>query len=483
VIKRRSPATCSIAVILIAAGISLLLSTQALRAEVETQEIDWREEYAYTLGTQAYVFGYPWVYLAQIRYAWVTQPRNPDTTPYAPLNFFWHIKELADATYRDGGSPNQDTLYSIAWVDLRQGPVILSHPDLGDRFFTFEIADMSSDNFAVVGQNTTGSQAGSFAIIPPDWKGTLPTGVRELPPSTTPMVLIFGRTLVDGKADVPVAHEFMAQYKLTPLGLLGKTDAKVPEDRDVFEPYDAKADPLADWKTMNEFMTENPPEPRHAGLMKQFATIGVGPGQNLDLLDEPTRRGLARAAIEGRRILVASVDNPKFKTINGWKYPPPYMGRAGAVDDFLTRGGKQCMWGIISQDPPEATYLSTGSDEEGRRLTGADRYVVRFPPGGLPEVKAFWSLTLYDETHNFVDNPLDRYALGDRSAQLKMDPDGGLTIYIQADSPGGGRDGNWLPAPKGKPFSLTLRTYLPGKSIVDQTWAPPPVARVMGQSR
>ncbi len=101
------------------ACITLLFCAQALPAEDETLKTDWREEYAYTLGTQAYIFGYPWVYLAQIRYAWVTQPRNPDTTPYAPLNYFWHIKELADATYRDGGSPNQDTLYSIAWVDLR----------------------------------------------------------------------------------------------------------------------------------------------------------------------------------------------------------------------------------------------------------------------------------------------------------------------------------------------------------------------------
>ena len=169
------------------------------------------------------------------------------------------------------------------------------------------------------------------------------------------------------------------------------------------------------------------------------------------------------------------VDNPKFKTINGWKYPPPYMGRAGKVDDFLTRAGKQCMWGIISQDPPEATYLSTGSDKEGQKLTSANRYSIHFPPGGLPEVKSFWSLTLYDETNNFVDNPLNRYALGDRSTQMKKDADGGLTIYIQAESPGSDKEGNWLPAPKGKPFSLTLRTYIPGKAIVDQTWAPPPV--------
>jgi hypothetical protein len=436
---------------------------------------DWREEYAYTLGTQAYIFGYPWVYLAQIRYGWVTQPRNPDTIPYAALNHFAHIKELADASYRDGGSPNQDTIYSAAWVDLRKGPVILSHPDMGKRFFTFELGDMSSDNFAVVGQNVTGSNAGSFAIIDPSWKGTLPADVKALPPSTTPMLLILGRTLVDGKADVPAAQKLMHQYRLTPLAMWGKADAEVPEDRNVFKPYDAKTDPLADFKTMNQNMAENPPEPRHAVLMKQFAELGVGPGLNVDQLDESTKRGLARAAVEGRRILAASVDNPKYKTVNGWKYPPPYMGRAGAIDDFLTRGGKQCMWGIISQDPPQATYLSTSSDSDGQPLSGGKQYTMHFQPGGLPEVKAFWSLTLYDETNNFVDNPLNRYSLGDRSEQMKKDADGGLTIYIQSDSPGADKEGNWLPAEKDKPFSLTLRTYVPGKAIVDQTWPPPAV--------
>ena len=91
------------------------------------------------------------------------------------LNHFAHIKDLADASYRDGGSPNQDTIYSMAWVDLRKGPVILSHPDMGERFFTFELGDMSSDNFDVVGQHTTGSKAGNFAIVGPGWKGTLPS--------------------------------------------------------------------------------------------------------------------------------------------------------------------------------------------------------------------------------------------------------------------------------------------------------------------
>jgi hypothetical protein len=122
------------------------------------------------------------VYLPQIGWLWVTQPRDPKWVPYAPLNQFWNAAQLATAEYRDGGSPNNDTMYSIAWVDVRKEPVILSHPDLGERYFTFEIADMSSDNFAYVGTRTTGPKANSFAIVGPGWKGELPNGVEPLPP-------------------------------------------------------------------------------------------------------------------------------------------------------------------------------------------------------------------------------------------------------------------------------------------------------------
>jgi hypothetical protein len=164
---------------------------------------DWRETYAYTLGLQAYIFGFPYVYLPTLRWSWVTQPKPAGgTTPYAPLNHFHHVRTLADADYRDGGSPNNDTLYSIAWVDVATEPVIISHPDMGKRYFTFEIASLDSDNFAYVGTRTTGGKADRFAIVGPKWQGRLPRGVAALPRSRTNSVLIIGRTLVDGPADV-----------------------------------------------------------------------------------------------------------------------------------------------------------------------------------------------------------------------------------------------------------------------------------------
>lgn len=439
---------------------------------------DWREQYAYTLGVQAFTFGFPWVFLPEIRWQWVTQPRNPRWVPYAPLNQFWHARELANAAYRDGGGPNSDTMYSTAWLNLSREPLILSVPDVGDRYYTFEMASMDSDNFAYVGKRTTGTKAGHFAIIGPDWKGKLPTGVKQLPRSRTPTVLVLGRTLVYGPDDVANVHKLQDQYKLTPLSLWGKKDATLPASRDVWKPFDSESDPLAAWKTMNRAMTENPPHENHRSMVKNFAHIGVGPNQDVERMDDATKRGLTRAAQDGMKLLREVIVAGVGKKVNGWTYPPATMGRAGLHDDFLTRASIQCLAGIIANDPAEAVYLNTALDAEGKRLAGTNRYVIRFAPGGLPKVGAFWSVTMYGMDNNLVDNPLNRYKLGTYpKGELKLDPDGGITLYVQSESPGKDKEPNWLPAPKDE-FYLILRTYMPATEIVNQEWAPPAVARV-----
>lgn len=465
---------------LILALLSMLaLTSAALPQSTEPPAKEWRVTYAYTLGVQAYVYGFPWVYLPTIRWLWVTQPVDPKTSPYAPVNVFWHARNLVDASYRDGGSPNNDTLYSPAWLDVTDEPIILSVPDMGDRYYAFEIAGMDSDNFAYVGKRTTGSKAGNYAITGPGWKGTLPEGVIALEPSRTPWVLVFGRTLVDGPEDLSNVNKLQDQYRLTPLSLWGKPDAKVPERRDVWMPFDATTDPLAEWKTMNRAMTENPPEARHAQLMKLFATIGVGPGQDIDKLDESTKRGLARAAKDGRKLLESVIASGDLGgRINNWNFPAIGIGRAGTIDDFLLRASLQALSGIIANDAEEAVYANTTVDSKGQPLDGSKRYMIRFAADQLPKVKAFWSLTMYGPDFNLVDNPISRYSIGDRTPNLKRDADGGLTIYIQASSPGKNKESNWLPSTKSGPMFLILRSYMPEKEIVERTWQIPGIIKV-----
>jgi hypothetical protein len=460
----------------------MLAAVPAAPAQEADQTKDWREDYAYTLGVQAFTFGLPYVYLPTLRWDWVTQPKPPgSSSPYAPLNHFYNGRTLVNASWRGGGAPNQDTLYSMAWADVSKEPLILTHPDMGDRYFVFEMASMDSDNFAYVGTRTTGSKAGSFAIVGPDWKGTLPDGVTALPPSRTPTVLIFGRTLVDGEADVPAVNALQDQYTLTPLSFWGKKDAVLPASRDVWKPYDTATDPLAEWKTMSRAMTENPPEERLSKLVELFGKVGVGPGkeQDIDKLDESTKRGLARAAVDGRKMLNEVIRSGDMgKKINHWSIPPKDFGTAGLQDDFLLRGSLQCLGGIIANDPEEAVYFNTGFDGAGQPLDGTKKYVIRFTPDQLPDVKGFWSMTLYDPTYNFTPNSINRYSIGDRSKKVKKREDGSLTIYVQSTSPGAGKESNWLPSTQSGLFFLLMRTYIPGPAILAQTWAPPGIEEV-----
>jgi len=439
---------------------------------------DWREQYAYTLGMQAYIYAFPYVYMSEVRWGQVAVKIDPALNlPHAAVNHFWHSQVMGGPESQAGGSPNNDTLYSIAWLDLLKEPLILSVPDVGNRYYTIEIAGFDSDNFAYVGMRTTGTKAGNYAIVGPSWKGELPTGVQKLTPSRTPSAFILGRTLLRGPDDLSAIRAVMAQYQLTPFSLWGKLGATAPESYDVLKPFDRKTDRLADWKTMNATMAENPPPSRHGLLLNQFAQIGIGPGLDVDRLDEATKRGLARAAIDGRNLLDAAIrQGARQKNVNGWNYPPPDMGRAGDEDDFLLRAALQSMWGIVANDPAEAIYLNTSTEPNGQQLTGANRYVIHFPAGGLPEVKAFWSITLYDARHNLVANPIKRYALGDRD-KLKFNADGSLDIYIQNESPNADKQPNWLPAPNGE-FNLVLRSYLPSAAIQEQRWTPPPVQKL-----
>ncbi|WP_162907131.1 DUF1254 domain-containing protein [Allorhizocola rhizosphaerae] len=443
--------------------------------QADKETFDWERTYAYSVGMQAYVFGFPWVYFSELRHQWVVVEHDPETTPYAPLNYFWHARNLINADYTDGGSPNNDTLYSIAWVDLRQGPVVLSVPAVVNRYFTMEIAGMDSDNFAYVGTRTTGEVAGNYAIIGPDWHGTLPDGVAPLPQAHTPFALIVGRTLIDGKLDLDAVRALQDQYLLRPLSLWG-TSAEVPIDRDVPKPFSRNDDPLADWKTMNRAMSESPPGHRLDPLLAQFAEVHVGPWQDVELASEATKAGLAQAASDAR-LMLDHASGALGTTINGWTFPPLTIGRAGAHDDFLVRASPQCMGGIVYNDLEEAVYPYAYRDAEGEPLSGAYRYTLEFSEADLPPVKdgGFWSVTLY-ANYNLVHNPINRYSIGNRTAGLNW-VDGGLTIYIQHDRPTDPVQlRNWLPAPVGT-FDLKMRCYLPAPEIFNQVWKPPGLTR------
>lgn len=439
---------------------------------------NWKNEFTYTLGVQAFIYGFPYVYLPQIRYKWTNIKSDSPHAPHIAVNSFWRASKMITSDYKDGGSPNNDTFYAIGILDLSKGPVILEHPDMGDRYFTFELADMSSDNFDYIGKRATGSKAGKFLICYKDWNGTVPKGIRKVSPSPTPWVIIFGRTLVDGTTDANTAYEISTHYKLTPLDFYLRNEPFTAENHAVWQPEDPKKDFLAPWKTMLKAMSENPPPEKDNLLLKWFSLIGIEPGADLDSLAEDIKAELIRAERTGMEILRnAALSGYGNTRRNCWNSPSKHLGRAGANNDFLLRAAVQCLGGIVANDAEESVYYNTRKDSQENDFTGINNYELYFPTGQLPKVNAFWSLTMYGLDFCLVDNPADRYSLGDRSPELKYDSDGGLTIYIQKNSPGKNKESNWLPS-SSEEFYIVLRCYLPDPEIYEQRWFPPAVKKV-----
>lgn len=485
-----------IATVFCVLAIVSILAEPISAQQKEAKPDDWREDYAYHLGVQAYIFSYPWVFLPNIRYAWVKgNESNKEFATYCAINRFWKSRNILTPKWRDGGSPQNDVLYNISILDLGKEPIVLTVPDVGDRYYTFEIASGTSDNVGYVGTRTTGNKAGHYVIIGPDWKGKLPKGLKSIAPSAgyktlgdtgnpyvvspTNTIYILGRTSLKGEPDLEAVHKIQDQYALTPLSLWGKRDAKLPPpSHDTWKPLDRKTDPLADWKNVNREMAANPPRKHYATMLEQFKTIGIGPGLDVEKMDEATKRGLARAAKDGHALVLsigaAGGTGPVY---NGFAYPPKTMGSAGYFEDLVTRAAIQVQKGIVSNDSAEATYLLGTNDSEGELLNGANKYTMHFPPGALPDVKAFWSISMYDMTNNLVENKANRWAISSNLGNYELAKDGSLTLYLQHESPGKDKEVNWLPTPKGKWWTV-FRLYYPGKEIVAQTWQPPGYVKV-----
>ncbi|MBW2368249.1 MAG: DUF1254 domain-containing protein [Deltaproteobacteria bacterium] len=439
----------------------------------------WREQYAYALGKGVFPYVFPYFYSAQLRWMWTNTPRDPKNIPYAPINHFWHADHLADHKYRDGGTPNNDVIYSVAWVNVGKEPIILSHPDMGVRYFSFHFTKFSSDILDVVSNRATGGAAGHFALVHKDFNGRLPEGVTVLETAQTPWFLLLVRTMVNGSEDLPYVQALQKQYRLTPLSYWDKPEATLPVSRETWRPYRAKEDPLAHWKTINRAMTENIPPEYERALLNLLATVNIGPGQDVDALDEDSKQGLARAAREGMKMMVmARASLPGGDIINGWRRNPAVAGRMGEAGIYLTRGVVQSFKGISASVREEARYFATYKDCEGNALRGDKAsYQLTFKAGEEPPVDAFWSLTMYGIDANLVANPINRYSIGDRTPGFKRNDDGSLTIYIQHESPGKDKESNWLPAPNDR-FTMTFRAYGPRAEINNGQWVMPELETV-----
>jgi hypothetical protein len=470
-------------------GVQILTAQAAGEAAVSAAKpaaaVDWQEEFAYITGMQAFIYGFPAMMYASLRYQWVESRQGPVSMG---VNEYFQLRTLSDPKLQYGGSPNRETPYSLAFIDVTSEPVVLSVPENPEqRYYTLQLLDFYSDTVGYIGVRATGNVAGDYLLAGPGWKGEVPKGMKGVYRSWTPWVMVAGRTYTDGtEADLVKMRKFQDGYLITPLSQLGKAASGLPARRDVLDVW-PKTAPLGAFKTMNAAMKENPPPARDEALMKQFALVGLGPlaKGDIDALDPAIKRGLQRAIVDGNALLgrVAKAGGSivgATKVRNGWFYGAKNWGRMAEDADFLGRAGTQAFSGITEHLIEESVKLRTFVDGDGQSLNGDNRYVVRFSKEEIPVAKSFWSVTMYDENFNLVQNDADRYSFGDKVPGLKYGKDGSLEIYIQADKPEGDKAANWLPAPKGKDFNLFLRTYFPGPTLLDQSYVAPPVRKVKG---
>ncbi len=355
---------------------------------------------------------------------------------------------LADASNREVTTPNNDTLYGSAWLDLRDGPVFFTIPPLA-RYHSAALMSITSDVVAVLGTRSVGSAGGRYAIVGPNFSGDLPKGVEMVrSPSNDAWLLV--RVVVNGPDDLAAAADGLTRYTLSAIGGETPLDLAVP----------AVPDGRAFITTVNAAIERSGDE-RLKARARGFAEQGIGtPWEQLSPEQQSLWNDSLPALIHELRDGLAM-----GQPVNGWSYPPLNMAFYGEDDDLRST---VALGGLAALPRVEAVYLTARSDGEGKPLTGDKSWRLKIPPG-LP-VGAFWSLTMYQQEADgrlfFVPNALDRFAVGDRSRHLRPERDGSIELFIQNARPSGERVVNWLPAPKGK-FVLVYRAYLPGAGLLD----------------
>jgi hypothetical protein len=429
------------------------------------------------IGVEAYIYAYPLVMMEITRR--VSTNVEAVKGIHAPMNQFAHIRAYPDHNFREVVRPNADTLYSILWFDVSKEPQILSIAGTGGRYFMLPILDMWTDVIASPGSRTSGTDAANYAIVGPNWQGELPKDV-ELIRSTTNMGWIIGRTQTNGAADYANVHKIQNGYEVTPLSQWGKS-TKVREKIPVNSSWDMKTPPPVQVANMSaetyfelfaDLLKNNPPHELDWNIVKLLEQINIVPGEEFSFSALPAdkQKALQQAMVDAQKLIL------KKKTgdfIDGWGVARELMGNYGT--SYLQRA-YIALIGIGANVPEDAVYPMTAVDSEGKPYKGSHSYVMHFSKEQLPPVRGFWSLSMYDHEMYFVDNPIGRYAIGDRD-KLRFNDDGSLDLYIQHKSPGKDKESNWLPAPSGD-FDLVLRAYWPMLGVLTGDWNPPPVKRV-----
>ena len=441
------------------------------------------QAWADALAIQAVVYLYPLYEMARMRAATATRRdgtgRFVDADPATSkrwVNGFIHARKLLGAGGSKVVTPNHDTLYTNAWLDLSNGPVVIEVPDTADRYYVLGFLDFWTNPFAHVGRRLTGTGAGRFLVTGPRWQGELPSGMRRVA-APTDHVWIIGRIMVEGPEDLPAVHALQDGFRMAPLRAWQQGHTHAPDVIDTGLDPKAPRDAARFVEVVGRALRENPPPPAEHALLADAARLGLDGGLAPGIPRLPAELALRaiERALSAVDALLDHADGADDVAARGGWSAPTRIGESFGHDWHLRALIARRYIGALAS--AEAIYPMARADHRGRPLSGEHRYTIRFAAGDAPPCDCFWSLTMYDERDcMLVPNAIDRYRIGDRSRGLRRDADGGLTLHLQHASPGGEAEANWLPAPEGR-FYLCLRAYQPRAELLDGRWRPPDIVR------
>jgi hypothetical protein len=370
---------------------------------------------------------------------------------------------------------NGDTLYSYAWLDLRAEPVVLTVPPFEpQRYVSLMLSDLYTYIFGYVTPRTNGNEGGAVLVAGPDWSGNTPRGIKQVLRAPTQLALAFYRTQLLNPEDAEAAWQIQDGFQVQPLSCYLHTPAPAPAPPLQWcEPLDVRKEPgsLHFFTVLNWMLQYMPVLEDEIALRQRFEAIGVQPADTFAAPDAATRSALGQGMQAGLQEMVAFL-----RTV---KSSGELFGSREQLGQHYINRAVGAMVGILGNSAEEYLGIGYHGDAHGQPFDGSHAYRIKFGPGDLPPVKAFWSITLYDAAMRLYANPLNRYVINSPVLdQLAKDADGGFTLYVQHLSPGREKEANWLPAPQGK-FNLTFRAYQPGPAILDFTYRAPPVVKVV----
>jgi hypothetical protein len=435
--------------------------------------LDVAADAARAIAKEAYVYGFPLVDNYRVIHAYAVEQGGPDyKAPFNQLHNTARVYTPADTVIQ---TPNSDTPYSFAALDLRAEPMVLTLPPIEpNRYYSVQLVDLYTHNFAYLGTRATGNGGGDVLVAGPGWSGEKPQGVAKVVQAETELVLALYRTQLFDAADLPKVHEVQRGYRVRPLSAYaGKAPPPAPPPLQLVKPLTPAEErsSLGFFEVLRAVLALCPTHPSEVDLRARFEKIGVAPATPFvpDALSPELQAALRAGMVDGQK----EIDAARAQATSAADL---FGTREELKNDYLVRA-EAAQSGIYGNTKEEAFYIPYQTSSDGKPLDASKHdYAIRFEPGKLPPANAFWSLTLYDlPAQLLVDNAIDRYLINSPMLPgLKRDPDGGLTLLIQHQPPEGA-EANWLPAPKG-PFFTVLRIYLPRPEVLNGVWKAPPIA-------